>query len=107
MSLGVERLRQKIEFEFRRSNFVEHVYDPNGCDLIAGWQHDWPDCPLEVVELRRVIETLDDESIRFPSIEKSRVDISCRVQQPNDLHGSGSSSIEDEVLRKAANRPCP
>jgi hypothetical protein len=27
------------------------------CDLIVGWQHNWPECPkeLEVVELRRVL----------------------------------------------------
>jgi hypothetical protein len=26
------------------------------CDLIVCWKHNWPECPLEVLELRKVIE---------------------------------------------------
>lgn len=51
--------RVLIEFEFRTSNFREHGHDPGGCDVIVCWEHDWPDCPVEVVELRRVIDHLD------------------------------------------------
>jgi hypothetical protein len=50
--------RVHIEFEFWSSNFKDHDHDPTGCDLIVCWEHDWPDCPLEVVELRRVIDQL-------------------------------------------------
>jgi hypothetical protein len=50
--------RVRIEFEFRSSNFRDHGHDPGGCDVIVCWQHDWPDCPLEVVELHRVINDL-------------------------------------------------
>ena len=42
----------RIEFEYRSHNFVEHRHDPNGCDLIVCWEHDWPDCPIEVLALR-------------------------------------------------------
>jgi hypothetical protein len=51
--------RVRIEFEFWSSNFKDHAHDPAGCDLIVCWEHDWPDCPLEVVELRRVIDQLE------------------------------------------------
>jgi hypothetical protein len=48
--------RVRIEFEFRSSNFD---HDPAGCDVIVCWEHDWPECPLEVVELRTIIDRLD------------------------------------------------
>jgi hypothetical protein len=51
--------RVRIEFEFWSSNFKEHGHDPAGCDLIVCWEHDWVDCPLEVVELRRMIDLLE------------------------------------------------
>jgi hypothetical protein len=51
--------RVRIEFEFLSSNFLEHRHDPSGCDVIVCWQHNWPECPLEVVELRTVIDRLE------------------------------------------------
>ena len=42
----------RIEFEYRSRNFAAHGHDPKGCDLIVCWEHDWPDCPIEVLELR-------------------------------------------------------
>lgn len=50
--------RVRVEFEYRSRNFWEHGHDPAACDLIVCWDHDWPECPLEVIELRRVIEEL-------------------------------------------------
>ena len=50
--------RVRIEFEFRSRNFYDHGHDPAGCDLIVCWQHNWPECPLEVVELMTVITDL-------------------------------------------------
>jgi hypothetical protein len=47
-----------IEFEFRSHNFHEHCHDPDGCDLIVCWEHNWPECPLEVLELRTAIADL-------------------------------------------------
>jgi hypothetical protein len=43
----------RIEFEFESRNFVLHQHDPNGCDVIVCWVHNWPECPvnIEVVEL--------------------------------------------------------
>jgi len=42
----------RIEFEYKSRNFVAHGHDPTGADLIVCWEHDWPDCPIEVLELR-------------------------------------------------------
>ena len=42
----------RIEFEYESRNFQTHMHDPAGCDLIVCWEHNWEDCPLEVVELR-------------------------------------------------------
>jgi hypothetical protein len=42
----------KIEFEIESRNFQKHRHDPKKCDLIVCWRHNWPQCPLEVLELR-------------------------------------------------------
>jgi len=43
----------KIEFELESRNFRRHRHDPRKCDLLICWKHNWPDCPLEVLELAR------------------------------------------------------
>jgi Homing endonuclease associated repeat len=50
--------RTLIEFEFKSGNFRVHGHDPNECDLIVCWIHDWQDCPLEIIELRSAINRL-------------------------------------------------
>ena len=47
----------RIEFEFESRNFKEHRHDPEGCDVIVCWRHNWADCPerLEVVELSKMV----------------------------------------------------
>jgi hypothetical protein len=52
----------KIEFEYESRNFQTHMHDPAGCDLIVCWEHNWPDCPLEVVELRALIGRSGDRA---------------------------------------------
>jgi hypothetical protein len=51
--------RVRIEFEFQSSTFRDHGHDAGQCDLIVCWENNWPDCPLEVVELRSVIDQLE------------------------------------------------
>jgi hypothetical protein len=51
--------RVRIEFEFCSSNFAQHGLDLAGCDVIVCWEHDWLQCPLEVVELRSLIGSLE------------------------------------------------
>lgn len=45
----------KIEFELESRNFLKHMHDVKGCDLIICWRHNWPECPIEVLELRKVL----------------------------------------------------
>ncbi|HEY5027154.1 MAG TPA: hypothetical protein VIK39_01995 [Candidatus Angelobacter sp.] len=57
--VGEDRLQPvKIEFEYESRNFLKHMHDPNGCDMIVCWEHNWPECPLEVVELKTAISDL-------------------------------------------------
>jgi len=52
--------RAMIEFEFKSSNFKDHGHNPELCDVIVCWEHDWPECPLEVIELKSAIENLEN-----------------------------------------------
>jgi hypothetical protein len=51
----------RIEFEYKSSNFFEHGHDPNECDLIVCWIHDWADAPIEVLELKSALNLLSKE----------------------------------------------
>ena len=50
----------QIEFEYESRNFVEHGHDPEKCDVIVCWVHNWTDCPdsIEVLPLSEVIKKL-------------------------------------------------
>lgn len=47
-----------FEFEFRSSDFKRHGHDPQKCDILVCWEHDWDDCPrsLFVIELKSELE---------------------------------------------------
>ena len=45
--------RVKIEFEYESRNFLHHGHDAAFCDLIICWEDNWPDAPVEVIELKR------------------------------------------------------
>lgn len=47
--------RVLIEFEFESRSFVTHVHDAKQCDMIVCWVNNWPECPLEVIELSKII----------------------------------------------------
>lgn len=48
-----------IEFEYRSSHFKDHGHDVKNCDLIICWENNWNDCPIEVIELKKEILSLD------------------------------------------------
>jgi len=52
--------RVTIEFEYKSSNFKDQGHDPRKCDLIVCWKHDWPDCPIEVLELKSKIKEIEE-----------------------------------------------
>jgi hypothetical protein len=57
-----ERLqRLLIEIEYESRNFLKHFHSVKGCDMIVCWIHNWPECPLEVVELRSVVREIYQE----------------------------------------------
>jgi hypothetical protein len=47
--------RLRIECEYESRNFLKHAHDVEQCDMIVCWIHNWPECPLEVVELRKAV----------------------------------------------------
>ncbi len=48
----------RIEFELLSSNFLRHLHDPDGADLIVCWKHDWPECPIPVLELKTEVKRI-------------------------------------------------
>ena len=65
--------RVAIEFEYATSNFKAHNHDPEQCDVIVCWEHDWPDCPLEVIELKSEIQTLKNYPIIRPGSSDNQI----------------------------------
>lgn len=61
---GWERLR--VEFEYCSSDFKQHGGEPDRCDLLICWEHDWAGCPVEVIELRDRIREMENWPIRRP-----------------------------------------
>jgi hypothetical protein len=54
--VGKDKLqRVRVELEQESRNFLKHGHDPNGCDLIVCWEHNWEECPIPVLELRKEI----------------------------------------------------
>ena len=41
------------ELEYESKNFLLHMHPVDGCDGIVCWINNWPECPLEVIELRK------------------------------------------------------
>ena len=50
--------RKRIEFELLSKNYVKHSHPRGGADIIVCWEHNWEDCPLEVIELKKVMEEM-------------------------------------------------
>jgi hypothetical protein len=50
--------RVRIEFEFRSRTFYMHGHDPRQGDVIVCWENNWPECPIEVQELKSLLPRL-------------------------------------------------
>jgi hypothetical protein len=59
--------RVAIEFEYQSLNFKQHGHDPKKCDLIICWEHNWDNCPIEVLELKSEIQGLKNYLIKRPA----------------------------------------
>jgi HNH endonuclease len=51
-----QRVFYELEYESR--TFLAHRHEVNGCDGIVCWINNWPECPVPVIELRKVVEEL-------------------------------------------------
>jgi len=82
---GWQRIR--VEFEFKSKNFEIHGHDPNGCDMIICWEHNWQNCPisLEVIELKDVIKSLENRPIKRPDLSEPEEE-SHFVEIPENLN---------------------
>ncbi|UCH94222.1 MAG: hypothetical protein JSV88_28670 [Candidatus Aminicenantes bacterium] len=52
----------RIQLEYKSSDFKTRTstkgYDESQCDLIICWNHDWEESPIEVLELRSILQYL-------------------------------------------------
>lgn len=87
---GWERLR--VEFEQRSSDFKQRGRDADACDLIVCWEHDWPTCPLEVIELRDRIREMDNYPIQRPDMITDGEDGEADLDEWFTAHG-----VQDRV----------
>jgi hypothetical protein len=55
--------RVRIEFEYESRTFFDHLHPVAECDLIVCWNHNWPDCPLEVLELQSLPVSADSQPL--------------------------------------------
>jgi len=51
------RQHVNVEFEFESRKFREHRHNPELCDVLVCWKHNWKACPkrILVVELSRIL----------------------------------------------------
>jgi hypothetical protein len=54
--------RVRVEFEKEGRNFVRHLHNVAEADVIVCWEHNWPECPLKVVELKKILR-LEAEAV--------------------------------------------
>ena len=87
--------RVAIEFEYVSSNFKAHKHDPKQCDVIVCWEHDWRDCPLEVIELKSEIQKLENPPITRPGGQIQ--DIEKGIENISEKRGSHFRG--EEVVR--------
>ena len=48
----------EIEFEYESRSFVKHGHDYKRCDLLVCWIHNWPECPIPVLEMKEEVRKL-------------------------------------------------
>ena len=58
----------RIEFEYQSRSFLAHLHPATECDLIVCWSHDWPECPLEVLELESLAGFRDFLETKAPTV---------------------------------------
>ena len=61
--LQVGGRRVAVEFELYSSHFRDHGHDPEKCDAIVCWKHDWYSCPqrLKIFELHKLVSLVEEK----------------------------------------------
>ncbi|NMC60050.1 MAG: hypothetical protein GYA51_11835 [Candidatus Methanofastidiosa archaeon] len=88
-----------IEFEYLSSNFKLHKHDPKKCDMIVCWEHDWPECNLEVIELKDVIKGLPNVHIKRPDLSKEGEDDDEQFVDPVKNYNYGNEKIKTLMIK--------
>ncbi|MGZ4865160.1 MAG: hypothetical protein ACXV39_11105 [Halobacteriota archaeon] len=111
---GWERIY--IEFEYTSLNFRDHKHDHRECDLIVCWEHNWPECPIEVIELREVIKSksITNKPIQRPdrlpetdaySLDEHLAQFPKKVQNLFQEFDAQVRQISDNIWHKATKTP--
>lgn len=50
----------ELDFYFQSSELKRTITNDSEFDIVICWRHDWPDCPLEVLELKSIIKDLEN-----------------------------------------------
>jgi len=106
--------RVAIEFEYKSSSFVVHKHDVDNCDIIVCWEHDWKDCPLEVIELREEIKGMPNLPIKRPDkteksdrppLEEHLKNYPKATAELFDVFNKKVKELSDEIWHKVGNFP--
>ncbi|HKW75955.1 MAG TPA: hypothetical protein VJN64_10570 [Terriglobales bacterium] len=81
--------RVLIEFEFLSRNFLAHGHNPAECDLIVCWEHNWKECPLQVLELKKFF-TFQQVRIDPPAVGTRGVQATMGLAQDGTQHSAVS-----------------
>ncbi len=106
--------RVAIEFEYKSSHFQQHGHDPNECDIVVCWEHDWPDCPVEVIELSDIIKSLPNKPIERPdkasmigqiTVEEHLKKFPPKVRELFEEFDKRVKGISDEIWHRVTTKP--
>lgn len=98
-----------LEFEYKSGHFREHGHNPENCDIIVCWEHDWPECTIEVIELKEIIKNLPNKPIQRPDVtteeEKYTLEshlekVPSKVKSLFDKFDKEVRTVSEEVWRK-------
>jgi len=48
-------IRKYVEFEFKSSGYKSHLKSSRVCHYVVCWEHNWKECPIQVIELQKEI----------------------------------------------------
>ena len=93
--------RIRIEFEYESRNFLKHMHDAKECDLIVCWRHNWPECPVEVLEL----SVGDGKELRRNRVKQKQDSQNCQKLPKIAGIGKARSSPADYAERRRSKTP--